>query len=239
MEMNQTPLHEIHKAGERILNLLERICTDQKVDHYELIISDDMSRGTDTLTGVAYVFKYNHLMPHDNKVTYTDALLRWMITTNIHRLFVRHPKTGKIDVIERDVINFVPPMSITTYRVKLIPEQIIVRADEKDLHYWISNKMFNDSKETANYKWVMTKINLSDMTHDITSNYDILDTTDIKDAIIRHQPVFNDNYLLDVILYHDYLKNVILGHMRRSMNEISNEICRENLRKMGDVDGDF
>lgn len=239
MKMNQTPLNEIHKAGERILSSLDRICTDQEIDHYELIIGDNMSRDIDTLNGVAYVFKYNHLMPHDSKVIYTDAILRWMIATDICKLFVRHPETGKIGIIERDIINFVPAMSITAYRVKVIPEQIVVRAEEQYLHHWIYNKVFNDKNEISNYKWCILKINTDNMSYDINSTFDKLDFNDVKDALIRHQPAFNDNYLLDVILYHDYLKNVVMGQMRRSMIEITNEICRNNLKRMGDCDGDI
>lgn len=233
-------MKEINLCGERLLSSLNNICKDDKVNHYDLIIGSSMARGDiDTLNGVAYIFKYNHHWDHDTKVKFVDGLVRWMIVIDACDLFVRHPETGKVEIVERDIINFVSVMSIATYRVKVIPEEIVVRVEEQDLHHWIYNKIFNDKNEISNYKWCILKISTDNMSYDINSTFDKLDLNDVKDALIRHHLVFNDNYLLDVILYHDYLKNVVIGQMRRSMIEITNEICRNNLKRMGDCDGDI
>lgn len=233
-------MKEINLCGERLLSSLDNICKDNNVSHYSLIIGGSITRGDiETLNGVAYMFKYNHHWDHDTKVKFVDGIVRWMIIIDACDLFVKHPETGEVEVIERDVINFVSIMSIVTYRVKVIPEEIIVRVEEQNLHYWIYNKIFNDKAEISNYKWCTLKINTDDMSYDVNSSFDKLDITDVKDALIRHHLEFNDNYLLDAILYHDYLNNVVMGQIRRSMIEITNEICRDNLRRMGDCDGDF
>lgn len=233
-------MKEINLCGDKLLSSLDNICEDYKVNHYDLIIGGSMSRGDiDTLHGVAYIFKYNHHWDHDTKVKFVDGLVRWMIIIDACDLFVRHPETRKVEIVERDIINFVSVMSIATYRVKVIPEEIVVRVEEQDLHHWIYNKIFNDKTEISKYKWCMLKINTNDMSYDISSDFDKIDMSDVKDAIMRHHLVFNDNYLLDVILYNDYLKNVVIGQMRRSMIEITNGICRKNLERLGDVDGDI
>lgn len=233
-------MKEINLCGDKLLSSLNNICKDDKVNHYDLIIGSSMTRGDiDTLNGVAYIFKYNHHWDHDTKVKFVDGLVRWMIVIDACDLFVRHPETRNVEIVERDIINFVSVMSIATYRVKVIPEEIVVRVEEQDLHHWIYNKIFNDKTEISNYKWCMVKINTDNMSYDINSTFDNLDFNDVKDALIRHQLAFNNNYLLDVILYNDYLKNVVIGQMRRSMIEITNEICRNNLRRMGDCDGDI
>lgn len=233
-------MKEINLCGDRLLSSLDNICEDYKVNHYDLIIGSSMTRGDiDTLNGVAYTFKYNHHWDHDTKAKFVDGLVRWMITVDACDLFVRHPETRKVEIVERDIINFVSVMSIATYRVKVIPEEIVVRVEEQDLHHWIYNKIFNDKTEISKYKWCMLKIDTNDMNYDISSDFDKIDMSDVKDAVMRHHLVFNDNYLLDVILYNDYLKNVVIGQMRRSMIEVTNEICRNNLRRMGDCDGDI
>lgn len=233
-------MKEINLCGERLLSSLNNICKDDKVNHYDLIIGSSMTRGDiNTLNGVAYIFKYNHHWDHDTKVKFIDGIVRWMIVIDACDLFVRHPETGKVEIVERDIINFVSVMSIATYRVKVIPEEIVVRVEEQDLHHWIYNKIFNDKNEISNYKWCILKISTDNMSYDINSTFDKLDLNDVKDALIRHHLVFNDNYFLDVILYHDYLKHVVIGQMRRSMIEITNEICRNNLKRMGDCDGDI
>ena len=62
---------------------------------------------------------------------------------------------------------------------------------------------------------------------------------DIKDACRRYHPTFENNWLLSLIKYHDYLKNVVMGQMRAYMLDYTNNICKNNIRRMGDVDGNF
>lgn len=229
-------LRDVSQYGETLLSVFNDVCSDSDISHYNIILSQ---YSLDSMRGIRYLFKYNHHMHHDSKAMFIDALIRWLIVTDMTKISIQHPISDEVKTIDSKRFMFVSIASIATYRVKLIPDQIIIRVTEQDLHHWIHNKLFtNTSTSPAKYQWCEVNIPTSTMTP-LISRSDNFDISDIKDVIIRHQPSFKDNYLLDVILYHDYLRNVVKGQIRRSMIEYSNEICRNNLKRMGDCDGDI
>lgn len=225
---------KINQLEEFVLNRIEEF----KGNPIMIVISSSNN------DGITYTFK-NVPKNHDSRVNYAAALTRFMLVVNQFKFgifgdetsdsIVKYSYLSEVGHIRRELISC---NVITNYRVKLIPDKIDITCCERDLHPWIENKIFSNGG--SGYRFMKLTLEHGKISNIfINDGIDNIKVDNIKDAVIRYYPPFGDNYLLDVLSYHDYLKNVVMGQMRASMNELSNSICRNNLAKMGDVDGDF
>lgn len=226
----------INQIEEFVLNRIERF----KGNPIEI----EVSSSTDS--SISYTFR-NIPKDHNSRVNYAAALARFMITIN-HLKFgifgdessdsvVEYSYLSETGFIRRELISC---NTILNYRVKLIPDKITITCDERDLHPWIGNKIFTTGESTYKTLTVAiengTDVHISSSPENILSKYNMVT---IKEAAISAYPVFNDPWLLELLNYHDYLKNVVIGFMRMSMMRLSIDICRSNMRNRADWDGDL
>lgn len=180
------------------------------------------------------------------------ALTRFIIVTECYNVSIRisekkdcesrkviSKKQFTFDKLDRPQLEL-SAMQLVSFRVKLIPDKVALIVDETGLHPWIGDKLFGQ-REDANFKSMKVVISPIGSPSEIKFNNRELDygVFDIKDACRRYHPTFENSWLLSLIKYHDYLKNVVMGQMRAYMLDYTNNICKNNIRRMGDVDGNF